>query len=252
MKSIKLQIFLISIFLIMASGFCCQLLGQEKQDSMMQNGIKLKDDTFVKGVIIEETDTFVKLVTPQNDTLTYSYKHISKTYDFGSLKYDLNARKRITPVIKHKSDGYFVNLNIFLRPLGVEFGKRINSRLNLGLHGSFLVFRESRSTSSNRLLAIGPYGKYFLSDINKQNRFYVEGFGGVAFGNVVENTNKFKPFGGVSLGFQFPLINSIEMFLDMGVDLRYSKTETRLNNNATEEIHRISRGILLTALGFTF
>lgn len=174
-----------SVVFLLLSITC---FGQEEEKTTRK--LELKDGSVLVGEVIEDNDFHVKIVIETGDTLTVGYKNIGRQGKSRSQK----KAERTYP-----DNNYFFNIGLYGQlgessssEVAAHVGKRMNSRLNLGLNFTYLERSDFITNLFVRqnLLNIGAYTRYYLTD--KKPKIFVDGTLGYGF-DLSQNNGDFFP-----------------------------------------------------------
>ncbi len=229
---------------------CQLLLGQGN----VTKALVLKDGSIIKGEIIEQTEFLVRIKTLSGDVSEYSFKYIDKIIEIGDE--EETYLENLSDPRHHKTGGTFYNLNIYSIPIGLDIGRRVNSRLDLGGQLGFLI-SQSRGTGFNfgDILGVGPMARYYLSENQYKAKGFVKGMVGVALAlNNREGNNSIKPYAGLSIGWQIPSRKKTRFYFDLGFYAIYEKSTQIIRSPTVAVINSTNWDVLpqFTIIGLQF
>lgn len=210
--------------LIIILGFVSVLLfGQEDSKRILI----LKDGSIVKGELIEEDEYKVRILSINQDTLTYSYKYIRESIK-GSRVPNAYLNDNQTFPRYHNTEGTFVNLDIYAIPISIEIGKRISPSFNFG---GQLSYTYNNDFGGEGVVGLAAYGRYYLSNNQFAKKGYIEGFAGFAYNQDANIDNSIKPYLGVALGLQLASRKKVRFYFELGVYTIYNTSNRLIRGN---------------------
>ncbi len=215
--------------------------------------LKLKDGSYLKADIIEETDQYIRFSILNEDTLFLGYKYISEVISYGEYN-SLNPDHNEEIEKYHRTKGIFTNIDLWGFPVAIEVGKRLTPSLNVGGRAAFL------SDDRTSIIALETYVQRYFSNRQNKAKFYAEGHIGI--GRRTEDRNFFNggslnryPFvGGAAIGVQIPNRKRIKIYFEIGISAVQEVSTFILNDQFLTEITEKELHILphVTLIGLQF
>lgn len=215
--------------------------------------LKLKDGSYLKGDIIEETDQYIRFSILSGDTLFLGYKYVNDIISYGEYN-SLNPDHNEEIEKYHRTKGIFTNIDLWGFPVAIEVGKRLTPSLNVGGRASFLT--DDRTT----IIGLETYVQRYFSKRQDRAKFYAEGHIGI--GRRTEerrffhsgNLNRYPFVGGAAIGVQIPNRKRIKIYFEIGISAVQEVNTFILNDQFLTEITERELHILphVTLIGLQF
>jgi hypothetical protein len=216
--------------------FVVILLTQLYSTSYSQDAVlKLKDGSYLKGNIINETDQYVHFSILSGDTLFMGYKYIEELLTYREYRrFNPDHAEELEKY--HRTEGIFVNVDLWSYPIAVEVGKRLSPSLNAGGRVSFL------GDDNTPIIGVESYIQQYLSDVQNKAKFYVEAHAGIGYRTEDRRffhggeVNRLPLIAGAAIGVQIPNRKRIKIYFELGVNLVRSVETFTLNDQFFTEI----------------
>lgn len=198
--------------------------------SNYQHVVFLKNDSIVKGVIIELVpDKFLKIETPDRTILVYQMAEIEKlikeeTRDTSSLKASNDFKAGFMTVIEVGHQSRMGSSGKNRVKLDFAYGYQLKPYLYLGLGTGFRYYYDYDGFwGPNSVISLFPYLRTNLKNQSNITPYFSTGFG-YSFGYTTNNErrsfNTIGMFFNPAVGIEFPIFNKTAMNIGLGYEMQ--------------------------------